>query len=175
MSAGPVAAGDERRALRLDGGERCRDVLGSVDAGRIALRADQDEVVVHDRKALHAETVGDEFLFLRLGVHEHDVGIAAPAGIERLAGALCDDLHIDPALCLEQRQDVTKQAGILGRRGGGDDDRLVLRQSWCSAGEKSNQPDECVHQSHGFSLHGQISNSPAVNIAASAVCGEEKN
>ena len=101
--------------------------LRALDAGRIALRPDQDEVVVHHRIALHAEAVGDEFLLLRLGVHEHHVGVAAPAGVERLAGALRDHLHVDAGLGLEQRQDVAEQAGVLGRGGRGDDDRLVLR------------------------------------------------
>ena len=43
--------------------------------------------------ALHAFAFGEEFLFRRFGVHEHDVGVAAPAGVERLAGALRDDFH----------------------------------------------------------------------------------
>ena len=50
-------------------------------------------------------------------MHEYDVRIAASAGIERLAGALRDNLHVDSGLFLEQRQDVAKQTGILGRRG----------------------------------------------------------
>ncbi len=78
--------------------------------------------------ALHAETVGDEFFLLRLGVDEDDVGVAAAAGVERLAGALRHHLHVDAGLGLEQRQDVAEQAGILRRGGGGDDDRFVLRQ-----------------------------------------------
>ena len=115
-------------ALSLIALQRRDDVLAALDAGRIALRPDQDEVVVHHRIALHAEAFGDEFLLLRLGVHEHHVGIAAPAGVERLAGALRDDLHVDAGLGLEQRQDVAEQAGILRRGGRGDDDRFVLRR-----------------------------------------------
>ena len=74
--------------LVLDGLERLADVLHALDAGGIALRPDQHEVVVHHRKALHALAFGEEFFFLRFGVHEHHVGVAAPAGVERLAGAL---------------------------------------------------------------------------------------
>ena len=44
---------------------------------------------------------------------EDDVGIAAAAGVERLAGALRDDADLDAGLRLEQGQDVAKQAGIL--------------------------------------------------------------
>ena len=54
---GPVAARDERRALGLDRLQRRDDVLHALDAGRIALRADQDEVVVHHGIALHARSL----------------------------------------------------------------------------------------------------------------------
>ena len=85
--------------------------------------SDQDEVVVHHRLALEPEALGDEFLLLRPGMDEDDVGIAAPAGVERLAGALRDDADLDAGLRLEQRQDMAEQAGILrrGRRGYGDE------------------------------------------------------
>ena len=116
---------------------QARDDVLALDAGRIALRADQDEVVVHDGVALHAEAVGDELLLLRLGMDEHHVGIAAPAGVERLAGALRHHLHVDAGLRLEQRQDVAEQAGILGRGRRGDDDRLVLRQAGTAASSAS--------------------------------------
>jgi hypothetical protein len=48
-------------------------------------------------------------------VHEDDVGVAAPAGVERLAGALADDADLDAGLRLEQRQEVVEQAGIGSR------------------------------------------------------------
>ena len=128
MGAGLVAARDEVGALGLDRLQRGDDVLRSLDAGRIALRPDQDEVVVHDGIALHAKAVGEELFFLRLGMDEHDVGIAAPGGVERLSGALRHHLHVDAGLRLEHRQDVAEQAGILRRGGRGDDDRFVLRE-----------------------------------------------
>ena len=43
-------------------------------------------------------------------MHENHVGIAAAAGVERLAGTLRDDFHLDPGLLLEQRENVPKQA-----------------------------------------------------------------
>ena len=73
------------------------------------MRADQDEVVVHHRVTLDAEAFRQEFLLRRFRVDEHDVGVAAAAGIERLAGALRDHLHIDSGLGLEQRQDMAEQ------------------------------------------------------------------
>ena len=74
------------------------------DAARIGARADQDEVVVHHRIALHAEALGEELVLLRLRMHEDDVGIAAPRRVERLAGAQRHDLHVDAGARLEQRQ-----------------------------------------------------------------------
>ena len=114
------------------------DVL-ALDAGRIALRPDQHEVVVHHVEALHAEALGEEFLLLRLGVDEHHVGVAAPRGVERLAGALRDHLHVDAGLGLEDRQEIAEQPGILRRGGRGDHDRLVLRRWRARNGERANQ------------------------------------
>ena len=74
-------------------------------AGGIAPRTNQNEVVVHDLEAPHAETIGEELLLRHLVMDEDDVGIAAPGGVERLAGALCDHLHVDAGLRLEDRQD----------------------------------------------------------------------
>ncbi len=127
MRAGLVAARNEVGALGLDRTERCDDVLRALDAGRIALRADQDEVVVHHGVALDAEAFGEKFFFRRFGVDEHDVGIAAARGIERLSGALRHHLDVDAGLGLEHRQDVAEQAGILRRGGRGHHDRFVLR------------------------------------------------
>ena len=108
MGARAVAARDEGRALGLDGLQSLGDVAHALDAGRIALRTDQDEIIVHHGVSLHAETVGDEFLLLRLGVHEQHVGVAASAGVERLAGALRHHLHVDAGLGFEARQDVAE-------------------------------------------------------------------
>src|SRR5262249_51622635 len=87
MGARAVAARDEGRALGLDGLQSLGDVGHALDAGRVALRSNQDEIVVHHGVSFDAETVGDEFLLLPLGVHEQHVGVAASAGVERLAGA----------------------------------------------------------------------------------------
>ena len=65
MGAGLVAARHEGRGLVLDRGQRRDDVLAALDAGRIAVGSDEDEVVVHHRKALHAETVRDEVAWFR--------------------------------------------------------------------------------------------------------------
>ena len=109
VRAGTIAARDERRTLLLDGLERRHDVLAAIDAGGIALRPDQDEVVVHHRVALYAEAFGEEFFLGGLGVDEYDIGVTAATGIECLPGSLRDNLHIDTGLGLEQRQYVFEQ------------------------------------------------------------------
>ena len=80
------------------------NVLRLAQAGRIGAWADQHEVVVHHRIALHAEALSQEFLLGGLGMDEHHVGVAAPPGVERLAGAQRHDLHVDAGTRLEQRQ-----------------------------------------------------------------------
>ena len=42
-------------------------------------------------------------------MHEHDIGFAPPADIERSPGALSDDTHVDAGLRLEHWKDVTEQ------------------------------------------------------------------
>ena len=111
--------------LRLQRPQRRRDIL-ALDAGRIALRSDQDEIVVHHRIALHAQAFGEKLLLGGPGVDQHDIGVAAPRGVERLAGALRQHLHADAELLLDDRQQIAEQAGILRRCRRGDDDRLVL-------------------------------------------------
>src|SRR5689334_4688705 len=113
VRARAIATRDERGSLRLDGLQSRHDVAHALDAGWVAFRADQDEVVIHHRIKLHAEAVGDELLLLRLGMHENDIGIAPPGRIERLPGALSDDTHIDAGFRLEQWKDVTEQPRVL--------------------------------------------------------------
>ena len=84
-----------------------------LDACRIALGADQHEIIVHHWVALHPEAVGDEFLLLRPCVDEDDIGVAAPCGLECLSRSLRDHLDIDAGLLLEEWQKITKQAGVL--------------------------------------------------------------
>ena len=103
MRAALVAARGERRLRRLDLLQRRDDVLAAADLRRIGLRPDQHEVVVHHLEALHAVAFGDELLLERLGVHEHHVGVAAPAHVERLPGAERHHAHLDAGLLLEDR------------------------------------------------------------------------
>ena len=89
---------------------------------------DEHEVVVHHGAALGAEAFGDELLFGHRVVHEHDVGVAAAAGVQRLPGADGDHAHVDAGGRLEDRQQVLEQARLFGGRGRGHHDELVLRE-----------------------------------------------
>ena len=57
-------------------------------------------------------------------VHQQHISIAPPRGVERLAGALRDDMNRDPGLRRELRQNVCQQAGGFDRGGGGQNDGL---------------------------------------------------
>ncbi len=49
---------------------------------------------------------------------EDDVGVAAPARVERLAGALAHNANLDAGLRPEEREQMLEQAGIRRRCGG---------------------------------------------------------
>jgi hypothetical protein len=115
VRAGTIAARDERQLLFLDDAQRFDDVLGLADPACIELAPDEHEIIVHHRVALHAEALGNELLLFRLGMHENDVGITTPRGVERLAGSQRYDLHRDAGARLEQGQQVPEQPGVLGR------------------------------------------------------------
>jgi dipeptidase len=108
MCTRPVTARDERFSLILKCFECGDDILRSLHACRIGFRSDEDEVVVHHRVALHPEAFGDEFLFGWLGMHEHDVRVAAPARVERLTRTLGYDPNVNSGLRLEEWEDVAE-------------------------------------------------------------------
>ncbi|MGY4339084.1 hypothetical protein ACVWW3_003990 [Bradyrhizobium sp. LM2.9] len=87
--------------------------LAAGDLRRIALRPDNDEVVVHDIEALHALPFGHELVFGRPVMDEHDVCIAAPPDVERLARADGNHFHIDAADLREQRQQIAEQPRLF--------------------------------------------------------------
>ncbi|MCY1374098.1 hypothetical protein D9M69_614150 [compost metagenome] len=125
MGAALVAARDEGRARAAQALERHRDVLAA-HAGRVGLRTDQHEVVVHDRLAREAEAFGDELLFGGLVVHEQGVGIAASRHVQRLPGAHGHHAHLGARRLGELRQQVLEQARLFRRGGRCQHDELVL-------------------------------------------------
>ena len=109
MGAALVGARHEGDVRCGEPGQRPGDVL-ALRAGRVIGRADEHEIVVHHRTPRQAEALGDELLFGGLVVHEDDVGVAAPAHVERLAGADRNHAHIDAARLLEGRQQVREKS-----------------------------------------------------------------
>ena len=95
MRARVIAAGDERRLRCRDLVQRVDDILVAADMCGIALRPDDDEVIVHDVETLHALPFGHELVFGGTVVDEDHVGVATASDIERLAGADGDNPHAD--------------------------------------------------------------------------------
>src|SRR4029079_13006872 len=148
--------------------QRGGDVLAAGGVRGVALRPDQHEVVVHHPIALDAVALGQPFLLGRLVVHEHDVGIAALADVERLAGADGDDAHGDTRVLLEFRQQVLEQPRLLGRRRRRDVDEWLLRGGHSGEPRANAQyQDSCQCSYHN--------RSPSRNVFACRERGERKN
>jgi hypothetical protein len=94
------------------------------DMSGVGSRPDNDEVVPRDLAPIGAVAVVDEGCFGLGIVHEHEIGVTAPGGVERLTGPLRQDVHGDPGRLGEGRQDRAEQTGILDRCGRGQNDRL---------------------------------------------------
>ena len=131
VGAARIAAREKRLLLRRDLLQRGDDVLAAADMGGIGLRADQDEVVVHDLAAIDAVAGFQEFELGRLVVDEDHVGVAVLADRQGLAGSHRDNVHLDPARLGEGGEQERKQPRLLGRggRGDGDEKRLGLRRA----------------------------------------------
>jgi len=104
MRAGAIATRNERCSLVFDDLQRAADILHARDPGGIAFRSKQHEVVVHHRVAFQTFALCEEFQFFRFRVYEYHVGVAAPAGVERLAAALRDHLYGDAGSLFDYRQ-----------------------------------------------------------------------
>jgi hypothetical protein len=122
MRPRPVPPGNERKGFVFYCSQGGQNVLRSLDARRIALGSNENEIVEHHWVALSTEALCEKFFLSRFGVHEDHIGVATPRGVERLARAQSDHLHVDAGLLLEKRQDVPEEAGVLRGRGGSDDD-----------------------------------------------------
>ena len=149
--------------------------LPPFDVRRIRLRADEDEVVVHDRVTLDAFAFGEPFQLRRLVVDEHDVGIAAATDVERLARTDGDDAHVDARVLLERRQQLREQAGLLGRRRRRDDDERLLRERRRGK-QRARDASPAISQQRSSSQSLSFEERPAVGRArftkkvAAAVC-----
>ncbi len=86
--------------------------------GRIVLRTENDEIVVHDIPAVDAEAFGDKLVLQFAGMHQDHIDVAGLAEFDRLAGADGDDIDLDAVGLLEGGQQFGEQSGILGGGGG---------------------------------------------------------
>ena len=89
-------------------------VAQAVDAGRVRPRADDDEVVVHQRIPFDAETDGDECLLGGPMMDQQYVRVSRAGQADGRAGADGDHANLNAGLFRERRQDMVEQAGILG-------------------------------------------------------------
>ena len=89
---------------------------------------------------------------LGLGVvDEDDVGVAAPRGVERLAGAERQHVHGDPGRLGEFRQDRAEQSRIVDRGGRGQGDGL-LRGVCASAPPAENSASVAIMANHNLRI-----------------------
>ncbi len=95
MRAALVPARNEQGLARSDPAQGLRQGLDLHDPGRIGLGPDEHEIVVHHVTPVHAPAFGDEAVFRGAIVHEHHVGIAAPADVQRLSRPHRHHLHRD--------------------------------------------------------------------------------
>ncbi len=66
---------------------KCRGAVQRLDPGGVVAGPDEHEVVVHHQPPPPGRALGDEVLLGGRGVHEQDVGLAAPAELDGLAAA----------------------------------------------------------------------------------------
>ena len=84
----------------------------------IAVRPDQDEVVVHHVAPVDAVAFGDELVLGLARVHQQHVGVAVLAQLDRGAGADRDIANLAAALGFVLRQQQLEQPRIVGAGGG---------------------------------------------------------
>src|SRR6202035_1418016 len=91
---------------------------------RIRGRANDDEIIPCDLPPPPAMAFVRELLLRFRIVHQQDISITPPRGVERFAGPLRDHTDSDPALCHELRKNLCQQARAFDRGGGGQNDGL---------------------------------------------------
>ena len=133
-----------------DAAEGLARVFHALDAGRIARRPGDHEVVVHDVAPVDAVAVGDELVLAGAVVHEQRVGVAPRPDRQRLPGADRDHPHVDPGVLAEDRDEVAKQARLLGRGRRGKRDEALLRAR--RAGER--RDEQCRSEKDAPPAHG---------------------
>ena len=130
VRAGVIATGHEGRAALGDLGECFGSGRAIGNASRVVGRADDHEVVVHERDALDAITGIDEFFFARLRMNEQQVRITHLALLDGGTSASRGDLELVASFLFEGGLQVRQKTGVVHRRGGGKaNDRVFGRGS----------------------------------------------
>ena len=96
MGAAAIAAGDEGRARRGDPPQRRHRIAEPGDAGRVRCGPISTKSLYITGMARPAKPSATKRLLRRPVMHQHGIGIAAPADIQRLAGAERHHPHPDP-------------------------------------------------------------------------------
>jgi hypothetical protein len=84
---------------------------------------------------------GYERLLGALVMHEHDVGVAATADVERLPGAEPYDPDSNAGPLREAGEEMAEEARLLRRGGRGNRDGALLGRAMEDAGRKGDKPD----------------------------------
>ena len=106
VGAAVIATGNEGGLGFCDPLQRLGGAGRPGNARRIACRADQDEIVIHEVVAFHPETVADEFFLRGFVMDQQHIGIALAGQADGRAGADGDDMNIDPRFPGEERQQI---------------------------------------------------------------------
>jgi len=117
---------------------RCH-VLAAAHTGRIALRTNDDEVVVHHVLAHCAEASRHEPVLERPRVHQHHVRVTVFAELERSPGAHRHHPDLAAVFRFEYRQDGFQQTRVLGAGRGREPDFLCRHRGHCCQGESGEQ------------------------------------
>src|SRR6516162_4122926 len=126
-----VAAARKWRCSGCDLFKRLACIFQVANVGRIALWADNDEIVKHHVATVDAKTLGYKPILADAIVYEQRIGVAASTHGERLTGSDRDHIDAQARCSFEDRKDVAEQAGILSGGSGAERDEPLI--SLCGA------------------------------------------
>jgi hypothetical protein len=95
----------------LGGGDLCQSFSRTIEpanTGRIGIRTNDDEIVVHDMAPVDAITISNKLVFPDMFMDQQSVGVAAFAYGKRLAGSDSDNMNRNTGCRPENGQDVTE-------------------------------------------------------------------
>ena len=113
-------------------------ILAPPNADWVSLGTGDDEIVIHNLKALHTLAVSNELFLRRPVMNEQHVGIALLGHLDSLACPQRDHAHFNSCLGLEQGQEIAEQTGIFGGSGRGHSDETLIGDYRASRHTKAN-------------------------------------